>query len=170
MFCSTSDSGGSQDDLSFPAQWSNECTRIGAASYWGDKLAWVNEKSAQFLSPGKRIPIKNSDGKAHSYETGSSLATTCASGPAGLLLHCERLLGWRVIVNKEKMDNGLKVFAQWDRFPHVRPYFDKHFKKLYGDEIGNKTALVDIPNLDWDDETRKALENLMAVLTTHISA
>ncbi|KAK9442281.1 Peptidase S8/S53, subtilisin/kexin/sedolisin [Metarhizium brunneum] len=99
-----------------------------------------------------------------------SLATACASGLAGLLLHCERLLGWKVIVNKEKMDNVFKVLAQWGRFPHVRPYFDKHFKKLYGDEIGDKTTLVDIPKLNWDDETRKGLENLMAVLTTHISA
>lgn len=164
MLCS----GGSQDDRSFPGQWSNECTRIGVASHRGDKLAWVNEKSVQFRSPGKRIPIKNSDGKCHSYETGSSLATACASRLAGLLLHCEWLLGWKVIVNK-KMDNVFKVLAQWGQFPHVRPYFDKHFKKLYGGEIGNETALVDIPKLDWDDETRKALENLMAVLTTHIS-
>ncbi|EFY88119.1 subtilisin, putative [Metarhizium acridum CQMa 102] len=170
MFCSTSDSGGSQDDRSFPGQWLNECTRIGGASHQGQKLARVNEKSVQFLLPGKRIPIKNSDGKSHSYETGSSLATACASGLAGLLLHCERLLGWKVIVNKDKMHNVFKVLVQWGQFPHVRHYFDKHFKKFYGDEIGNKTALVDIPKLDWDNETRKALENLMTALTTHISA
>lgn len=68
MLCSTSDSGGSQNDRSFPCQWSKECTRIGGASHRGDKLAWVNEKSVQFLLPGKRIPIKNGNGKAHSYE------------------------------------------------------------------------------------------------------
>ncbi|KID74348.1 Peptidase S8/S53, subtilisin/kexin/sedolisin, partial [Metarhizium brunneum ARSEF 3297] len=139
MFCSTSDSGGSQYDRSFPCQWSNECTRIGGASH------------REMSLPG-------------------SLAAACASGLAGLLLHCERLLGWKVIVNKEKMDNVFKVLAQWGRFPHVRPYFDKHFKKLYGDEIGDKTTLVDIPKLHWDHETRKGLENLMAALTTHISA
>ncbi|KAH0593254.1 hypothetical protein MHUMG1_08976 [Metarhizium humberi] len=64
VFCSTSDSSGSQNDRSFPCQWSKECTRIGAASHRGDKLAWVNEKSVQFLLPGKRILIKNGDGKA----------------------------------------------------------------------------------------------------------
>ncbi|KID69274.1 Peptidase S8, subtilisin-related protein, partial [Metarhizium hybridum] len=168
MFCSMSDSGGSHNDRSFPCQWSNECTRIGAASHRGDKLAWVNEKPAQFLLPGKRIPIKTVTAKLI-HTNGSSLATACASGLAGLLLHCGRLLGWKGIVKKEKMDNVLKVLAQWDRFPHVRPYFDKHFKKLYGDEIGDKTTLVDIPKLNWDDETRKGLENLMTALTTHIS-
>ncbi|KID86775.1 Peptidase S8/S53, subtilisin/kexin/sedolisin [Metarhizium guizhouense ARSEF 977] len=134
-------------------------------------MSWTTEKkSAQFLLPGKRIPIKNSDGKSHSYETGSSLATACASRLAGLLLHCERLLGRKVIVNKKKIENVFKVLAQWGQFPHVRPYFDKHFKGLYGNEIGNKTALGDLPKLDWDDKTRETLENLMTALTTHISA
>ncbi|QYS95166.1 Subtilisin, putative [Trichoderma simmonsii] len=175
LFCSTSDSGGSHDDQSFPGQWSTECIRIGGASWQGDKLAWVNENAVDFLLPGKQIPFKNIDGKSYSYETGSSLATACASGLAGLILSCQRLLGRGNMLEKAQMKTVFQKLAHGKRFPNVHEFFDKKFKSYYRRAKKNTASGVNVlslDNLDWDDETREALGELMRELNvteTHSS-
>ncbi len=90
MFCSASDKGGTTEEKSYPGDF-GPCIKIGGASDLGDKLTWVNEDWVHYLLPGKRIPFVSPD--SMSYETGSSVATACASGLAGTLLYCDRLLG-----------------------------------------------------------------------------
>ena len=90
MFCSTSDQGSSSRDICYPRDFDG-CIRIGGASDSGEPLSWVNATKVDFLLPGKNVPFKNNEDKI-SYESGSSVATAAASGLAGLLLYCGRIL------------------------------------------------------------------------------
>ena len=91
MFCSASDQGGNSMDGCFPGDW-DKCIKIGGATSTGEILPWVQEKKINFLLPGKKIPFTNPDGSTFT-ESGSSVATAAASGLAGLLIFCDRLLG-----------------------------------------------------------------------------
>ena len=92
MFCSTSDQGSSAQDACYPRDIDGCCIRIGGASDSGDTLSWVNADKVDFLLTGKNYPFKNNENKIASYESGSSVATAAASGLAGLLLYCGRIL------------------------------------------------------------------------------
>ncbi|KAJ5679024.1 hypothetical protein N7462_007268 [Penicillium macrosclerotiorum] len=81
MFCASSDQGESRHDQSYPGKFPGICFRIGGASPLGDKLPWVNTESIDFLCPGAAIPFHGPDGLT--YESGSSLATACASDSPG---------------------------------------------------------------------------------------
>ncbi|KAK4450515.1 hypothetical protein QBC34DRAFT_493784 [Podospora aff. communis PSN243] len=91
MFCSTSDQGSSTKDDCYPGDFDG-CIKIGGATTTGEPLAWVNTDKVQFLLPGNNVPFSNNEGKVVSYESGSSVATAAASGLAGLLLFCGRLV------------------------------------------------------------------------------
>ncbi|KAK0623855.1 peptidase S8/S53 domain-containing protein [Immersiella caudata] len=91
MFCSTSDQGSSTKDDCYPGDFDG-CIKIGGATTTGEPLAWVNTEKVQFLLPGNNVPFSNNEGKVVSYESGSSVATAAASGLAGLLLFCGRLV------------------------------------------------------------------------------
>lgn len=101
MFCSTSDQGSSTRDDCYPGDFDG-CIKIGGATDTGDPLAWVNTEKVQFLLPGDHVPFSNNEGKVVSYESGSSVATAAASGLAGLLLFCGRL------VDKAGIQKGYK--------------------------------------------------------------
>ncbi|KAK0648271.1 hypothetical protein B0T16DRAFT_444377 [Cercophora newfieldiana] len=91
MFCSTSDQGSSTKDDCYPGDFDG-CIKIGGATTTGEPLAWVNTDKVQFLLPGNNVPFTNNENKVVSYESGSSVATAAASGLAGLLLFCGRLV------------------------------------------------------------------------------
>lgn len=94
MFCSTSDQGSSTKDICYPGDFDG-CIKIGGATDTGEPLAWVGADKVDFLLPGKNVPFVNNEGKTVSYESGSSVATAAASGLAGLLLFCGRVLEQR---------------------------------------------------------------------------
>ncbi|KAI1146331.1 hypothetical protein F4825DRAFT_441072 [Nemania diffusa] len=69
--------------------------RIGAARASGEKLSWVAGSKSEYLLPGENIKPEEPDAWSHhgSWPFGSSIATALASGLAGALLYCDRLLG-----------------------------------------------------------------------------
>jgi len=96
MFCSASDQGGSSRLDCYPGAFSNQdghhCIRIGSCSSSDLPSIWVNEDQIDFLLPGEKILIKDSDGTSE-HQTGSSYATAVAVGLAGLLIYCTMALG-----------------------------------------------------------------------------
>lgn len=173
MFCSASDQGGSTEDASYPGEW-GPCVKIGGSTVLGDRLTWVNEKNVHFLLPGKRIPFEDPDGKTFSYESGSSLATACASGLAGALLYCDRILGR---TNELREGNNIKTAFRGlthgnnQLFPNVQKNFDERFKEYYLKAQANKAkkaSSVDIPTLEWNNDTKTALSELMSLIKVSV--
>lgn len=168
MFCSASDQGGNTEDCSYPGEWGS-CIKIGGSTALGDRLTWVNEK-VQFLLPGKRIPFENSGGKTYSYESGSSLATACASGLAGALLYCDRILGnGNVLREGSNIKTAFRGLTHGTNqlFPNVQKNFEERFKDSYIKAQPNKAkkaVSVSIPTLPWDSHTKQALTELMSLI------
>jgi hypothetical protein len=92
MFCSASDQGGSSKVHCYPGAFQNQCIRIGSSSSSDNASVWVNPSQVDFLLPGERILIRDSDGTSE-YQTGSSFATAVAAGLGGLLIYCTLVLG-----------------------------------------------------------------------------
>jgi hypothetical protein len=108
MFCSCIDRGAALKDETLPGR-SNYPFRIGAARASGEKLPWVAGPQSEYLLPGENIKPEEPDAWSHhrSGPFGSSIATALATGLAGALLYCDRLLGCTkkfVTPNKTEVD------------------------------------------------------------------
>lgn len=166
MFCSTSDRG-ITGDKSYPGRLS-ECFEIGGADLNGEKLIWVDPE-VNYLFPGKRIPFNNDDGKTYSYVSGSSLATACASGLAGLLLYCNRVLEDSAkdsLRKKETMTtmlNSLKA-EKGGKFIDIKAKIVKAFitKLKFKDETTYRDVTAEtIDKVDWNEDSEWALSAVM---------
>ncbi|KAF2233516.1 hypothetical protein EV356DRAFT_577549 [Viridothelium virens] len=164
LFCSTSDQGHNTDGSNYPAKWiAGSC--IGAATFEGDQLSWV-EKKVDFCFPGRDVPFQNSDDNTTTLESGSSVATAAATGLAGALIYSCRLLGGKYnkyFPNQTAIGQAFKRMSASGSdvaFPRTEDTFGKRFiGKLTANGIGTKKP--DISNLDWDTTSRKALEDLI---------
>lgn len=176
MFCSASDQGSNSKDGCYPGDW-DKCIKIGGATSTGERLTWVHEQKINFLLPGKNIPFINSDGTTLSYESGSSVATAAASGLAGLLLYCSRLLGEDDGYFRAR-DNMIPAFKTMSlaadrQFPRVEHFFEQKFKSfLLGDEPepekSKRLSSVIIPEQEWNDRSKNALSELIKLIKVSI--
>jgi hypothetical protein len=94
MFCSADDKGAISSGHCYPSKWGLSIV-VGAANDTGSVCDWVpaNKESGIFIFPGLNIPFCSSRASMpDSLESGSSVATAIASGLAGVLLFCDRLL------------------------------------------------------------------------------
>ncbi|RYP40703.1 hypothetical protein DL768_010602 [Monosporascus sp. mg162] len=94
MFCSSIDEGPTAPDNTYPGKEQN-CIKIGAATGNGARLSWVSETKSDYLLPGESIQHSSQTklwGNTQSGLFGSSVATAIASGLAGVLIYCDRLL------------------------------------------------------------------------------
>ncbi|RWA08804.1 hypothetical protein EKO27_g6306 [Xylaria grammica] len=136
MFCSCTDRGAAYKGETLPGN-SGLPFRIGAARASGEKLPWVAGPQSEYLLPGENIKPEEPDAWSHhrSGPFGSSIATALASGLAGALLYCDRLLDCEEkykTINKTEVDylrdkkNMKKVFdnmstgVQGAKFVEVR--------------------------------------------------
>lgn len=174
MFCSTSDQGNSTKDTCYPGDFEG-CIKIGGATETGEALSWVNADKVEFLLPGKDLPFPNNEGKIISHESGSSVATAAASGLAGLLIFCGRLVDEnRSFQDKMNMREAFRQLASQKQFPHVQDFFDNRFKRelvrLNDDDQEDKhmkqsseqkLSAYSIGTMDWDDKCKQALKAVM---------
>ncbi|KAK7709645.1 hypothetical protein SLS63_013160 [Diaporthe eres] len=158
LFGSASDQGGGREERTYPAKG---CIKIGGASAHGDKLTWVNEDTVDFLLPGRRIPFKNMESDTFSYETGSSLATACASGLAGALLYAARVLGSEKLCKRDNLVGAFKGMRMHkSNFIDVKEHLkDDLEKKLKNDLMWDPS--------DWNgketrDTLKRHLESIIA--------
>ncbi|KAK1764325.1 hypothetical protein QBC33DRAFT_203355 [Phialemonium atrogriseum] len=171
MFCSTSDQGSSTKDICYPGDFEG-CIKIGGATDTGEALAWVNAEKIDFLLPGKNVPFANNEGTVTSYESGSSVATAAASGLAGLLIYCAKLLGeGDRLQNRTNMREAFKAMSTTDKkFPRVQEYFEQHFIRELArqDGLGDKPKRLlssyNVSTEEWNDNCRKALEWVMRLV------
>ncbi|KAJ8130647.1 hypothetical protein O1611_g2983 [Lasiodiplodia mahajangana] len=189
MFCSTSDHGSISSDNYWPAK-SNECIRIGAATALGDKCTWVPDQY-DYLLPGKHIPFKwqRQDGVSSWYETGSSLSTALGAGLAGLLLYCDRAVhpesgvgsqGSAALRNplytKSSMTNifrNLAAVSKDHKFLRADIWLDRKFRNYVRENDGNagpEDVAKKLSELQWSDESKKALRRLLAEMTSQDAA
>lgn len=159
MFGSASDEGPNRAETTYPGNCEG-CFRIGAASNDGVRLPWVHPTNVQFLLPGKRIPFSNPDKESCLYRTGSSYATACATGLAGALLYCDRVLDCTYELHY--MKNMSTVF---DGLCDPKAKFVDAQRRLVG---GFSTKLRDqdlesdlTKPLIWNKEANKALHSLL---------
>lgn len=173
MFCSTSDQGSSTRDQCYPGDFEG-CIKIGGATDTGEALAWVNAEKVHFLLPGKNVPFTDNEGKIISYESGSSVATAAASGLAGLLMFCSRLIKEddRYLEDQKNMRDAFKALASGDKFPRVQEFFDQRFKQHLArlenpdssQKPKNTPPAYNILTLDWNDKCSAALEYVMGLI------
>jgi hypothetical protein len=163
MFCSASDQGSNSLDTCYPGAWKT-CIRIGAATETGDKFSWVHEGQVDFLLPGE-ITLGDSTLGAPN-QSGSSVATAIASGLAGLLLLCSRLVADEsedsqaeksYFRKSSNIDAAFKTMSKGrdQKFPRVEAFFKPTFK-----------------DLDWGlypDDSSKALAALMAEIKVRLN-
>ncbi|KIW63767.1 hypothetical protein PV04_08745 [Phialophora macrospora] len=169
MFCSASDQGGNSTDGCYPGQWGN-CIKIGGATSTGEILTWVKEDKIDFLLPGKKIPFTNPDGSKFT-ESGSSVATASASGLAGLLIFCDRLLEQdsdSYFRNRLNMTAAFKKLSMNERkFPHVEYFFEEKFKSLLLADVPEKerpNRSIAIEEEVWNEKSRYALQELIKLI------
>lgn len=166
MFCSTSDQGGSAGDNSCPGRW-KACIQIGGADHNGERLIWVDSQ-VDYLFPGKGIPFPNDDGKTYYYESGSSLATACASGLAGLLIYCERVLEKGnprdSLKRKENMTQMLDRLKRANdvKFVDIKAKIITRFLEKLKTLNDKDLSAAEIDKLDWDMYSREALAHVIA--------
>jgi hypothetical protein len=79
----------SSNARSYPADF-HRCIRIAAATRYGETAAPADRYD--YVLPGKDIPLFDSGGLPSSYESGDHVATAIATGLAGILLFCRRLI------------------------------------------------------------------------------
>ncbi|RSL79987.1 hypothetical protein CEP51_006902 [Fusarium floridanum] len=166
MFCSASDQGSHNTEASFPGNW-NLCLRVGGATFTGEKLMWV-EDSVDFWFPGHSAPLRSSDAKSTVSESGSSVATAMASGLAGVLIYCARLLGGSHEESFKKQDDIQKAFKAMStgnerKFPRTEEILSKKFKEKIKARNPRGSKKPDIASLEWD-ENKKALEDLFTYI------
>jgi len=170
MFCSASDQGGNSMDGCYPGDW-DKCIKIGGATTTGERLPWVPEK-INFLLPGKKIPFTNPDGTTFT-ESGSSVATAAASGLAGLLIFCDRLLGQDADGYFRSRPNMMAAFKKLSmnerKFPHVDFFFEQRFKMLLLSDLPEKDrskrmSSISIQEEDWNDRSMTALSELVKLI------
>ncbi len=167
MFCSASDQGANNKDEYFPGGW-NQCIHIGAATFNGDKLTWVDDK-VNFFFPGRNVPFISKE-KSITYESGSSIATAAATGLAGLLIYSARLQGGISVVNNKKdpfhqrlgMSNAFTKMAREGKFPWTDEFLNRMFKsKIQQATTTTNTEKlitnIDIEGLDWNEVSQDAL-------------
>jgi hypothetical protein len=175
MFCSASDQGGNSMDGCYPGDW-DKCIKIGGATSTGEILPWVQEKKINFLLPGKKIPFTNPDGSTFT-ESGSSVATASASGLAGLLIFCDRLLeqdtGSYFQTRLNMMAAFKKLSMNERRFPHVEYFFEEKFKSLLladVPETERSKRSISIEEEVWNEKSRYALQELLKLIKVRILA
>ncbi|KAI2629599.1 peptidase S8/S53 domain-containing protein [Hypoxylon sp. NC1633] len=158
MFGSASDQGPNTAEKTYPGGF-DECFRIGAASDEGVRLHWVNALDGQFLFPGKRLPFHSPDRDSYFYETGSSFATACAAGLAGVLLYFDRLIREKGnLKNKDRMAQAFKglTASRLDSYVDVRKNLHDRF-----DNILRERDLADKGVLRLDKKVEMAIEALL---------
>ena len=162
MFCSASDRGGNNTESCYPGDW-QLCLRIGGATFAGDKLPWV-EQDVDFWFPGRDVPFRaGDDNESVVYESGSSIATAAASGLAGVLLYCERLLASIGVTDESLSDKNAiaAAFKNVDgKFPRTDSIFNMFLGKLH---LENPYGPIkpDIASLKWNKKSKSALTSLM---------
>ncbi|KAK0618007.1 peptidase S8/S53 domain-containing protein [Bombardia bombarda] len=165
MFCSASDQGGHTPEKCYPGEW-DDCLRIGAATFDGDKLIWVGDK-VDFCFPGRDVPFQSNDGHTVTTESGSSVATAAASGLAAVLIYADRLVDGksRRLQSRHAMKTALEKMSTGSdkRFPRAAEILGTQFKNEWwaakGTERGSRG--LNIENLTWDRSSQKALEELL---------
>uniref|UniRef100_A0A093UM10 Subtilisin NAT n=2 Tax=Talaromyces marneffei PM1 TaxID=1077442 RepID=A0A093UM10_TALMA len=171
LFASASDQGGHIGDASYPGDLRPPCFRIGGSSERGEKLPWVNRDMVDFLLPGQRIPFHDREKDSFTYETGSSLATACAAGLAGLLLYCERVLGEsNRIINRGKMEEAFQnlVSPIAPKFPDVSTKLEQGLLEEVKRQTRDKSiqsSSMGLEGLDWDE---KQVKDAFAALMNRI--
>jgi hypothetical protein len=177
MFCSASDEGNGSIDRSYPGDW-EKCIKIGAATATGEKFPWVHGQKVNFLLPGENIPFKSSDGTMRSFMSGSSVATAAASGLAGLLLHCNKLVNANdegYFRNKNNMWDAFKFMSTGrdQQFPQVQLFFEQKFKELVWanepEELKKARPSLVVEELGWSEKSKKALFSLMELIKVRIT-
>ncbi|RSM19133.1 hypothetical protein CDV31_002054 [Fusarium ambrosium] len=170
MFCSASDQGSHNTEASYPGNW-NLCLRVGGATFTGEKLMWV-EDSVEFWFPGHSAPLRSSDAKSTVYESGSSVATAMASGLAGVLIYCARLLGGshqQSFRGQECITRAFRAMSSGNerKFPRTEEILSKKFKEKIKARNPRGTKKPDIASLEWNEENKKALEDLFIYIKRH---
>jgi hypothetical protein len=178
VFCSASDQGSTSKEICYPAS-AGHGIRIGGANSSGRALTWVREDLVDFLFPGHNIAFDNRKGSPVTYESGSSIATAAASGLAGLLLCCSRLVdpeNSTFFQSERNMKNafntltvknqGYGALRQRDLYPDVERYFGTMFKNLLLEHIPKaeqpaKHSPITISEVMWNDSSKKALLKLV---------
>jgi hypothetical protein len=165
MFCSASDQGSHTTESCYPGDWSL-CLRIGGATFAGDKLTWVDDSKVDFWFPGRNVPFRTSDGKSVVYESGSSVATAAASGLAGVLIYCARLLGGNADVYFRDRDAISRAFAKMStgkdgKFPRTDSIFGRAFREKLHLKNPKGSKKPDIASLEWNDVSKNALIDLL---------
>jgi hypothetical protein len=175
MFCSTSDQGSSTKDNCYPGDFEG-CIMIGGATDTGEELTWVDATKVKFLLPGTNAPFVNNEGRVVSYESGSSVATAVASGLAGLLLFCSRMVpDGDDLRSSEKMRGAFKALASGAKFPRVQEYFERQFKLELSrpDDSDSSNSrqpqMHDLSKMEWNDRCRDALETIMTFIRRRYS-
>ncbi|KAI9040967.1 uncharacterized protein KD926_007508 [Aspergillus affinis] len=121
----------------------DHCIKIGCASSFGRSLSWTYEGQLDFLVPGDEAVVEYLRISSSTYISGSSVATAAASGLAGLLLCCSRLVDAEeptFFRSGQRMRNVFKALAtikptisnppQDSRYLDVEYYFGTPFKDL----------------------------------------
>lgn len=191
MFCSTSDQGSSTKDDCYPGDFDG-CIKIGGATTTGEPLTWVNTDKVQFLLPGNNVPFHNNEGKVVSYESGSSVATAAASGLAGLLLFCGRLVdkagihSYRakskdkyvkeVLKDTKNMERMLdKMCISRTKFIAVEETLEQRFNQALNQKLRGtlsedssfnlrQVRTRDLSKMEWDQQCMEALQFILSVV------
>ncbi|KAK6360673.1 hypothetical protein TWF730_006807 [Orbilia blumenaviensis] len=152
MFGAASDQG-SASNTCYPVNH-EKCIGIGAATETGDILTWVHHAQVKFTCPGDRIPFKRGDGTATTYHNGSSFATAIASGLAGVILYCDRLVNGDESTRLKSRAGMSGAFLHMvgsgdnnSKFPRVDEFFDlsqsktEEWKFLTKEEAENESEI-----------------------------
>ncbi|KAI0403545.1 peptidase S8/S53 domain-containing protein [Xylaria palmicola] len=176
MFCSASDQGGHTIDSSYPGKW-GQCTRIGGATFEGDKLTWVDQ-AVDFWLPGRDVPFTSGDGKSTTYESGSSVATAAASGLAAVLLYSARLLSAGWFQDRTALQNAFSNMSTGrdGKFPRAGTWFRNNLRREIkkaqeqNQTDGKKMSRnIDVESLEWDVVSQLALSNLLDLIRRDMS-
>lgn len=164
MFCSTSDQGGNTNESCYPGDW-GQCIRIGGATFTGDKLTWVDDK-VDFWFPGRDVPFHLADAESVTYESGSSVATAAASGLAGALIYCARLVKGNDKAYFQDRDLLQKAFEKMatgkdGKFPRTDAIFREMFTNKLRQRDPTLRKSLNIAMLAWDDVSKQALSDLL---------
>lgn len=122
--------------------------------------------AADFLFRRENIRFMASDEMIVCHESGSSVATAFASGLAGLLVYCNRLVVEKDHLCRLRMrDRIIQAFRVM--IPHgADDFFGKRFKYLLSpdNETQEKVLSVVIPDQKWNETSKKALSKLIKEL------
>ncbi|CAI7570067.1 unnamed protein product [Penicillium glandicola] len=165
MFCASIDAGPTVKDRSYPGKFPGPI-KIGASTAVGSKLSWVSSDKEMFLVPGEIPNFVSHSSTANTpmqSTGGSSISTALASGLAGVLIYCERLLN---ITSSDLAEGQRGSGSYYLNGDHMKDVFSN---LSVGERFIQIWEHLPHDDLKWDilthpektKETRKRLEHFM---------